>query len=410
MLAARPSAVRARAIDAGGVAPCALARRRPARAALAAAGAGARSSSAASSTATAAAAAVAATLTSPSPRLGCHHRPSRRHPTVTRNSGYSYDTSTSSIDEAAQEQSDVTAALLEGAIKLALRSRLASLGGVDARVLSDARALLKGKFGGLRVTGLGWRTPLELTARVLEVEVGEVRVDLADLVWRRRLQLRNTPVGRTSFLLTPGDLGRFTQHPVFLKAAARCVDGAAFEFEPGSVRIVPPEGNVAAAAGTGRVMMEGRWVGDGERYRVVMVPFATAKTGGAAEAAAPAAAAAQPPKLQVGAQHLPRSGQPPNAAGAAAVARGLADFFTSLAIDLQGVELERPRLAVVPPSVRLAPEAWNGHSGGAGAVEEGGGGGGGNGGSGGSTEEEEALLEIGMSVRIREFPPLNLQF
>jgi hypothetical protein len=341
----------------------------------------------------------------------------------------------------------VTAALLEGAIKLALRSRLSSLGGVDARVLSDARALLQGRFGGLRVTGLGWRTPLALTARRLEVEVGEVRVDLADLVWRRRLQLRNTPVGRTSFLLTPGDLGRFTQHPVFLKAAARCVDGAAFEFEPGSVRIVPPvvavegggggggngAGGPAASASAaassssqqGRVMMEGRWVGDGERYRVIMVPFAAgiqvaggagapaaAAAGGAGGGAGGAPAAAGPPKLQVGAQHLPRPGQAPDAAGAAAVARGLADFFTSLAIDLQGVELERPRLAVVPPCVPLAPEAWHGHN----NAAEGGGGGNGNGNGGGNRnggsgqKEQEALLEIGMSVRIREFPPLDLQF
>ena len=332
--------------------------------------------------------------------------------------GYGYDRATSSLDEAARESSDATAALLEGAIKLALGARLSSLGGVDARVLSDARALLRGRFGGLRVIGLGWRTPLSLTARRLEVEVGEVRVDLADLVWRRRLRLQNTPVGRTSFLLTPGDLGRFTQHPVFLKAAARCVEGAAFEFEPASVRIVAEEEEeeeaerraaaAAAAAGggapaAGRVVMEGRWVGDGERYRVVMVPRAAAAAG------APA-----PPQLQVGAQHLPRPGAAPNATGAASVARGLAAFFTSLEIDLQGVELERPVLAVVSPRYAraLASEAWHGHDeepraeGG----PEGGGNGSGNNNNNNNNNNNGALLEIGMAVRIREFPPLDLQF
>jgi hypothetical protein len=346
-----------------------------------------------------------------------HHNRNRRAPLPTppksnnNNNGYGYDRTTSSLDEAARESSDATAALLEGAIKLALRARLSSLGGVDARVLSDARALLKGKFGGLRVTGLGWRTPLSLTARRLEVEVGEVRVDLADLVWRRRLQLRNTPVGRTSFLLTPSDLGRFTQHPVFLKAAARCVEGAAFEFEPGSVKILGMEeeeqgggggggggGGAGGLPAAGKVMMEGRWVGDGERYRVVMVPR-TAASGGVSQQQQQS----PPPQLQVGAQHLPRPGSAPNAAGAAAVARGLAAFFTSLEIDLQGVELERPVLAVVPSASDLAREAWHGHEEGGEKTEAEGEASGGSGPGG-------ALLEIGMAVRIREFPPLDLQF
>jgi hypothetical protein len=142
-------------------------------------------------------------------------------------------------------------------------------------------------------------------------------------------------------------------------------------------------------------MMEGRWVGDGERYRVVMVP----RLAGSSQPQQQ-----PPPQLQVGAQHLPRPGSAPNAAGAAAVAKGLAAFFTSLEIDLQGVELERPVLAVVPSARDLAREAWHGHEEGegmegaeGGAVEGGGQGGG-------------ALLEIGMAVRIREFPPLDLQF
>lgn len=64
-----------------------------------------------------------------------------------------------------------TSDLMEAAITLALRSRLREYTEITPRVSCSARDLMEGRFEGMQIIGRGWRTPLELTAQVLEVRV-----------------------------------------------------------------------------------------------------------------------------------------------------------------------------------------------------------------------------------------------
>ena len=66
---------------------------------------------------------------------------------------------------------------------------------------------------------------------------------------------------------------------------------------------------------------------------------------------------------------------PGGASGAAAVAQGLAQMFSSLQLNLQGIELSKPGLTVVAGEAGGAP-----------------------------------MLEIAMKMRIRSLPPLDMQF
>jgi hypothetical protein len=58
------------------------------------------------------------------------------------------------------------------------------------------------------------------------------------------------------------------------------------------------------------------------------------------------------------------------------VSQGLVNFFTHMAIDLQGCELSAPAMAISPPPAG----------------------------------RQEDLLRIAMQLRIRSFPPLNMKF
>jgi hypothetical protein len=167
------------------------------------------------------------------------------------------------------------------------------------------------------------------------------------------------------------------------------LQGHAFAFDPDSVSIVHHP------SGGGEVRFEGVWAADGERYRVLMQPGGHRHHAAAATATTGDGAAA-PKKLRVGAQHVPRGGGAPDAAAAGRVAAGIADFFTNMALDLDGIEVTRPVLSLRP---------WRGGSAAAG------------GGYRGSSSSDKAgvvnegdVLDICMRVRIRSFPPLNMQF
>lgn len=62
-----------------------------------------------------------------------------------------------------------TADIMEGAIKIALKSRLRQHKGIDASVVCDAWGVLDGRFDNMSIIGTHWETPLQLTAHRLEV-------------------------------------------------------------------------------------------------------------------------------------------------------------------------------------------------------------------------------------------------
>ncbi|GIL58452.1 hypothetical protein Vafri_13583 [Volvox africanus] len=190
----------------------------------------------------------------------------------------------------ASVQKDMTADLLERAFALALSARLKQHAGIQVDVRSTAWGLMEGKFGGMTVRGYNWRTPLELTAEQLMVDVGEFILDYQKLVWQQTVALKNVPQGSVAFTLTSLDLANFMVHPIMVAAAARAVKGKAFIFDcrTASVRI-------DTKTGRGVITYEGTWAGDGQRYAVTMStpPVKTAaQLRGSSAPAGPAAATA----------------------------------------------------------------------------------------------------------------------
>lgn len=107
--------------------------------------------------------------------------------------------------------------------------------------MSSAGELLGGRFGGMSVTGQDWCTPLQLSARTIEVSVGELQVDASSLLFQQRVALRNIPRGHCTLLLSASDLANFMTHQLMHQAAGRAVQGQAFLFDRNSVRFSAPD-------------------------------------------------------------------------------------------------------------------------------------------------------------------------
>lgn len=65
-----------------------------------------------------------------------------------------------------------SAGMLEGIAKLALRSQLRSFEAIDVKVNASAARVMQGVLEGAVVRGIGWESPLGLSARLLEVRHG----------------------------------------------------------------------------------------------------------------------------------------------------------------------------------------------------------------------------------------------
>ena len=62
-----------------------------------------------------------------------------------------------------------SADLLESVTSMALRARLKECGDVKVSVSCDIGTLMSGRINSVKLHGQGWRSPLNLTAQVLEV-------------------------------------------------------------------------------------------------------------------------------------------------------------------------------------------------------------------------------------------------
>lgn len=288
-----------------------------------------------------------------------HHKQHR----VTRLAAGSTATSTSTSTSTTPAPSrDVTADILQAVMALALKKRLREYESVDASVSCDARGLMDGRFNSMCIEGRHWHTPLGMTAHKLEVQIGAMQVDLGTLVWERRVAMQNVPLGAVQIHLSGKDMGNFVSHPLFQQAASTAVQGHAFTWERGSVDISHQQRHV---------LFTGRWAANGERYRILMRPGSSSGS----------SSSLRRPPLQVGAQLVTADGRPAGPAdikGTQVVAQEMANFFTNMSLDLQGIEIKNPALLLTP---------------------------------GNSSERGEGdLLEINMKLRLRALPPMDMQF
>ncbi|GLC35963.1 hypothetical protein PLESTB_000524000 [Pleodorina starrii] len=292
----------------------------------------------------------------------------------------------------------------------ALRARLRSHGKVAVSVTASAWDLLAGRVGGAKVEGRLWESPLGLTARVLDVQVGLVELDLPAVFAQQRIVLRNTPVGSARVVFNADDFGAFLQHPLVTTAARRAVQGRPFLFDREGVVIAP-----GSRGSDGCVLFSGLLPASGQRYQLTMRParggraVAVAATPVGAARDIPSGGGAAPTATQ-GGQQQQAVRSTSSAAGAAAgplgavslatagsgdedplVSGELSRFFSGLLVDLQGAELAFSSMRVYGGSA-AGSRRVSGSSGEA------------------SVAGSEAVLELDLRATVRSFPPLNLQF
>jgi len=223
-------------------------------------------------------------------------------------------------------------------------------GSVRTTVRCTDVGLLTGSIDGVTVRGEGWCSPLGLRCREIEATVSATGIDAAQVLARRRIVLVNRPRGTARVSFTAADFGSFLTHPLL---AGQCVvGGEPFVFGGDGVDVSP------AGAGGARVSLRGTW--RGRPYRCALVSRGDGSV--ACEAAEKGAGGG-------GAGGGGGGGGGAGGERAQAVARGLARFFGTVTVDLQGVELQF-----------------------AGMRARGG------------------LLDLSLRLRVREFPPLDVRF
>uniref|UniRef100_A0A383VV08 Uncharacterized protein n=1 Tax=Tetradesmus obliquus TaxID=3088 RepID=A0A383VV08_TETOB len=249
---------------------------------------------------------------------------------------------------------DLTADILENVTCLALRARLKECRAVKTSISCDTWSLLAGRVNGVKIHGEGWRSPLNLTAQVLEATVGEASLDPSAVLFKQQILLTNVPVGTARVMFNAADFGNFLVHPLMTEAAKEAVQGHAFAFDQASVRIQPP----SAVPPEGLVEFTGTWRGDGQRYQVRLLPVS-----GGAVFGKGVQAHAMP--LSIGAR----------SSSAGIVEDCLSAFFSSLMVDLQGAQMSFMSLAILPGM---------GFAG--------------------------AMADLNLRLELKKFPPLNVQF
>ncbi|PNW84901.1 hypothetical protein CHLRE_03g163250v5 [Chlamydomonas reinhardtii] len=225
----------------------------------------------------------------------------------------------------------MAAVAVETIAAAALRARLRSHGGVSVRLRANGWDLLAGRVEGAAVEGRLWESPLGLTARILDVEVGRVELDLAAALQQQRIALRNVPLGAARVVFSGPDFGAFLRHPLVVAAAARAVQGLSFSFDR-EVLVLPPSSSSSSGSSssngsssnpgggaTGAVLFSGVLPATQQRYQLTMRP---AQGGGRAVTvtAVPVGTAAAIPPAAAGLPAAAGAGVGAGAAAAAAAA------------------------------------------------------------------------------------------
>ncbi|GAX77219.1 hypothetical protein CEUSTIGMA_g4665.t1 [Chlamydomonas eustigma] len=159
---------------------------------------------------------------------------------------------------ASNPSKDLTATILQTALRTGLASRLRAHENIHVDVRSTASGLMEGVFGGMSIKGKLWETPLSLTAEAIEVDVGELLLDYGALISKSTMALKNLPNGHCKIRLTAADLGNFMSHPLLQPIASKAIQGKSFAWDSSSI-VIGRE-----SSGAGFVDYEGIW-GQDER-------------------------------------------------------------------------------------------------------------------------------------------------
>jgi len=275
-----------------------------------------------------------------------------------------------------ERRKDVAASMLQSVVTLALKSQLRQCGHIDVDVDGDVGTLLDGRIRGARCLGHRWQSPLNLTARMLDVRVGEVSLDYGALAMRQQIVLRHASRGSARVLFSEDDFGGFLAHPLVVRAARGAVQGAPFTFRRNGV--------VLSTLPSPTVAFSGTWSGNGNDYHVNLLPHVTATSAAVSAAAGTrsghgsiAATEGGGGGVQVAAVAASGSGRDD-----ATVSADLTAFFNNLLINLDGVHL---KLAALHVAEGDHPPLCNHPC-------------------------DKPLVDLRLSVHMVAFPPLDMRF
>jgi len=257
-----------------------------------------------------------------------------------------------------KEGQDVSGELISNVASFALKQRLAKYDEVHTSVECSFQELLQGQVESVQIRGRCWSSPLDLTCRDLDFRVGQVKIDTAALMRQRAVVLQTPPTGIADVTLSSRDFGNFCNHPMMRKPCSRAVKSMRFQFGP------PEEVEIR----DGAVYFTGTWPALKTTYDIVMKPLNVGEGMENLEITTTSRSSATLPS------NLPRNHEQVCAAE-------LAKFFKGLLLDLEGAELRYQSMQIVPGS---SSEANN--------------------------SPTEEWLKLRLNLRVRQFPPLNIQF
>mmetsp|Transcript_34689 Transcript_34689/g.80219 ORF Transcript_34689/g.80219 Transcript_34689/m.80219 type:complete len:321 (-) Transcript_34689:330-1292(-) len=108
---------------------------------------------------------------------------------------------------------EITSSLISALAITAVRLRLSPTASVSCDVTASPTGLIGGRVDGVIVSGKNWRSPLNLTCRLIEASVKDVLIDYSSVVTRQKLLLRVPARGRAMVAMNESDFGNFLVHP-----------------------------------------------------------------------------------------------------------------------------------------------------------------------------------------------------
>lgn len=308
--------------------------------------------------------------------------------------------------------------MVEAVAGLAVRSRLKSFDSVDTNIDCDTQSLMQGKVQGVRVAGQSWCSQLGLTAHLFDINLCESGVDYAAMFMQRKVILTNQPTGWARVLFDAEDFDNFLAHPLVVEAASTAVRGQTFTFERGSAVLhtcgeaadQTVESNQVAGAET-HIRFRGSWQDD--TYEIILTPdrsrklqetfskVVSSRTSSADSASSATAGYNSRVCVRASLVHASQNSNyadygnhgsahditifQGNFDNSMMIAGCMQAFFNRLQLDLQGAELKFAGMSFHAPGDSFSTGTHTASS-------------------------DRVLVDLQLSLRLRSFPPLDVQF